>query len=83
MITFADQLMVEHTLGTNRQFTFDAIDKYSRPAARRLCDALWGALQQLRKVSGRRAIVVLTDGRDENNAGTVLEVAILSRRFWN
>jgi VWFA-related protein len=35
-----------------------------------LHDALWDALQQLKKVPGRRAIVVLTDGRDENNAGT-------------
>ena len=69
MITFADQLMVEHTLGTNRQFTFDAIDKYKPAGGTALYDALWGALQQLRTVSGRRAIVVLTDGRDENNAG--------------
>ena len=69
MITFADQLMVEHALGTNRQFTFDAIDKYKPAGGTALYDALWGALQQLRTVSGRRAIVVLTDGRDENNAG--------------
>jgi Ca-activated chloride channel homolog len=69
MITFADQPLVEHTLGTNRQFTFDAIDKYKPAGGTALYDALWGALQQLRKVAGRRAIVVLTDGRDENNAG--------------
>ena len=69
MITFADQPVVEHAMSTNRQLTFDAIDKY-KPLGGAVGDALWDALQQLKRVQGRRAIVVLTDGRDENNPGT-------------
>jgi len=70
LITFADQPVVEHAMSTNRQLTFDAIDKYKPSGGTALYDALWDALQQLKRVSGRRAIVVLTDGRDENNPGT-------------
>jgi VWFA-related protein len=70
MITFADQPVVEHAMSTNRQLTFDAIDKYKPLGGTALYDALWAALQQLKRVPGRRAIVVLTDGRDENNPGT-------------
>jgi Ca-activated chloride channel homolog len=70
MITFADQPVVEHAMSTNRQLTFDAIDKYKPLGGTALYDALWDALQQLKRVAGRRAIVVLTDGRDENNPGT-------------
>ena len=70
MITFSDQPMVEHAMSTNRQLTFDAIDKYKPLGGTALYDALWDALQQLKRVTGRRAIVVLTDGRDENNPGT-------------
>ena len=70
MITFADQPVVEHAMSTNRQLTFDAIDKYKPLGGTALYDALWDALQQLKRVTGRRAIVVLTDGRDENNPGT-------------
>jgi len=70
MITFADQPFVEHAMSTNRQLTFDAIDKYKPLGGTALYDALWDALQQLKRVTGRRAIVVLTDGRDENNPGT-------------
>lgn len=70
MITFADEPFVEHAMSTNRQLTLDAIDKYKPLGGTALYDALWDALQQLKRVAGRRAIVVLTDGRDENNPGT-------------
>jgi Ca-activated chloride channel homolog len=70
MITFADQPFVEHAMSTNRQLSLDAIDKYKPLGGTALYDALWDALQQLKRVTGRRAIVVLTDGRDENNPGT-------------
>jgi len=70
LITFANQPFVEHALGKTRQFTYDAIDKYKPGGGTALYDALWGALHQLKVVPGRRAIVVLTDGRDENAAST-------------
>jgi VWFA-related protein len=70
LITFADQPFVEHALGKTRQFTFDAIDKYKPLGGTALYDALWGGLQQLKVVPGRRAVVVLTDGHDENRTST-------------
>jgi VWFA-related protein len=70
MITFADQPFVEHAMSVNRQLSLDAIDKYKPLGGTALYDALWDGLQQVKRVAGRRAIVVLTDGRDENNPGT-------------
>jgi VWFA-related protein len=70
LITFADQPFVEHAMGKTRQYTFDAIDKYKPLGGTALYDALWGGLQQLKVVQGRRAVVVLTDGRDENRTST-------------
>jgi VWFA-related protein len=86
LITFADQPFVEHALGKTRQYTFDAIDKYKPAGGTALNDALWGGLQQLKVVPGRRAVVVLTDGRDENrnsdgpgSAHTIEDVVQLAR----
>ena len=70
LMTFADVPQFAHQLGTNRQPTLDAIDKYTPDGGTALYDALWTSLQQLKAVNGRRAITVLTDGRDENNPGT-------------
>jgi VWFA-related protein len=47
-----------------------AIDKYVALGGTALYDALWGSFQTLKGTSGRHAVVVLTDGRDENNPGT-------------
>src|SRR5262249_43558495 len=70
LMTFADQAHFAHTLGTDRHRTLDAIDTYAAAGGTALNDALWDAFTQLKDVQGRRAIVVLTDGRDENNPGT-------------
>jgi len=70
LITFADTPMFAHTLATNRQWTLDAIDKYNAIGGTALYDALWNSLMHLKDVPGRHAVVVLTDGRDENNPGT-------------
>jgi VWFA-related protein len=70
LLTFADEPKFAHVLGTNRAITRDAIDKYVTGGGTALYDALWDGLQHLKTVQGRRAIVVLTDGRDENNPGT-------------
>jgi VWFA-related protein len=69
-IMFADQAKFAHGLGTNRQNSLDAIDKYVALGGTALYDALWNSLMTLKGVAGRRAVVVLTDGRDENNPGT-------------
>jgi Ca-activated chloride channel family protein len=70
LITFADRPVFAHTLGKNRQFSFDAIDDYKPYGGTALYDALYNSLMTLKGVQGRRAIVVLTDGRDEDNPGT-------------
>jgi VWFA-related protein len=70
VITFADQPLFGHVLGTNRQLSHDAIHRYSTGGGTSLYDGLWNGLLHLKPVQGRRAIVVLTDGRDENKAGT-------------
>ena len=70
LMTFADQAKLAHALATTRSWTIDAIDKYSALGGTALYDALWGSFQTLKGVAGRHAVVVVTDGRDENNPGT-------------
>jgi VWFA-related protein len=70
LITFADQPLFGHLLGTNRELTLDAIHKYATGGGTALYDGLWNGLLHLKTTSGRRAIVVLTDGRDENRTST-------------
>jgi VWFA-related protein len=70
LITFADEPKFAHTLSTTREWTLTAIDKYVPLGGTALYDALWNSLMHLKDVKGRRAVVVLTDGRDENNPGT-------------
>ncbi len=70
LITFADRVNFGHTLSINRQLTLDAIEQYVANGGTALYDALWTSLIHLKEVPGRHAIVVLTDGKDENNPGT-------------
>ena len=68
--TFADEPRFEHALSADRSLTMAGIDRYEPAGGTALYDALWDSMVQLRKENGRRAIVLLTDGRDENNPGT-------------
>ena len=70
LITFADKPRFEHVLGTNRNWSIDAIGKYVANGGTALYDAVYNSLLHLRDVKGRRSIVLLSDGRDENNPGT-------------
>lgn len=70
LITFADQPHFEHVLSTNRDWSFEAIRNYNANGGTALYDALYNSLMHLKTAKGRRAIVVLSDGRDENNPGT-------------
>jgi VWFA-related protein len=67
---FADQVFFEHDLTKDREAARKAIDGYVANGGTALYDALSDALVRLKRVEGRRAIVILTDGRDENNPGT-------------
>ena len=70
LITFSDKALFAHDLTTVREWSFDAIDKYQALGGTALYDALYNSVMRLKSVKGRRAVVVLTDGRDENNPGT-------------
>jgi VWFA-related protein len=70
LLFFSDGVLVAHDLGTNRQTSLDAINGYRPVGGTALYDALAGAFTALKPVEGRRAVVVMTDGRDENNPGT-------------
>jgi VWFA-related protein len=69
-LLFADQVFFNHDLTKDRDAANKAIDGYLANGGTALYDALSDALARLKRVEGRRAIVVLTDGRDENNPGT-------------
>ena len=70
LVTFADAVRIEHPLSVDRAQSMTAIDTYVASGGTALYDGLWDSLLHLKKESGRRAIVLLTDGRDENNPGT-------------
>ncbi|MEP7306060.1 MAG: VWA domain-containing protein [Acidobacteriota bacterium] len=70
LITFADKVVFGHVLATDRQLTLDGIDQYVANGGTALYDAMWTSLTHLKEVPGRHAIVILTDGRDEDNPGT-------------
>ncbi|HYN08011.1 MAG TPA: VWA domain-containing protein [Vicinamibacterales bacterium] len=70
VMLFSDKTNMIHDLTTIRVWALDAIRGYSVKGGTALYDAVVEALQRLSRVEGRRAVVVLTDGRDENNPGT-------------
>jgi VWFA-related protein len=70
LLFFSDGVLVAHDFTTNRQPSLEAIAGYRPTGGTALYDALGGAFAALKHVEGRRAVVVMTDGRDENNAGT-------------
>jgi Ca-activated chloride channel homolog len=70
LLFFSDGVVLAHDLGTNRQTSIEAIAAYKPVGGTALYDALAGAFATLKPVEGRRAVVVMTDGRDENNPGT-------------
>ena len=67
---FADSPALTQDLTKGREEVKEAIDQYVSRGGTALYDALGLGLERLRHVEGRRALVVLTDGRDENDAGT-------------
>jgi VWFA-related protein len=69
VMLFADKPSLAQDLSTIREFVLRAIDKYQTGGGTALYDALSDSLEKLKKATGRTAIVVLTDGRDEDNPG--------------
>ncbi len=70
VLTFADRPVFAHDLTTTREWSLDAIDDYTPIGGTALYDTVVNSLARLRRVEGRRVLVLLTDGRDEDNPGT-------------
>jgi VWFA-related protein len=70
MMQFADEVAVTQDFSTNRDAALDAVKLYIANGGTALYDALGESMVRLKDIKGRRAVVVLTDGRDENNPGT-------------
>jgi VWFA-related protein len=70
LVLFSDHSTFVHDLSTNRESTYEAISQYKASGGTALYDAVADSLQRLKRVEGRRVVVVMTDGRDEDNPGT-------------
>jgi VWFA-related protein len=70
VMLFADDVTLIHDLTTNRASSSEAIDSYKTGGGTAFYDAVASALDRLGRTEGRRVIVAMTDGRDENNPGT-------------
>ncbi len=70
VLMFADSSQLVVDIGTDRDKAYAAIAAYVPKGGTALYDAIGDSLSRLSKAEGRRAIVVVTDGRDEDNAGT-------------
>ena len=70
LVQFADRAELVADLQTARGNAQAALVSYNPAGGTALYDALQLSMQSLRATEGRRAIVVVTDGRDENAAST-------------
>ncbi len=69
-LLFSDKVRFEHDLTTRRDWSLDAINHYVANGGTALYDAVYDSLSRLKGIEGRRMVIVMTDGRDENNPGT-------------
>ena len=70
LVRFSDRVVLEHEFSERRPDTIAALDRLQASGGTALWDALHDSMLILRQRTGRRAIVLLSDGRDENNPGT-------------
>ena len=66
VLRFSDKAELAHDLTQFRSDALKAIDEYTSQGGTALWDAVHEANGRLRTVEGRRVVVVMTDGRDEN-----------------
>ncbi len=69
LILFSDTSQFAHDLSTERSWSVAAIEGSTARGGTALYDALTDSLVRLKRETGRRVVVVVTDGRDENDAG--------------
>ena len=70
LMLFADKPELAHDLSTNRAFSHEAVKGYRADGGTSLYDAIGDSFLLLSKAEGGRVVVVMTDGRDEDNPGT-------------
>jgi VWFA-related protein len=70
LVQFADTVTLVHDFSTVRQWSLDAITRHTASGGTALFDALHSSMTLLNRQDRRRAVVLVTDGRDENNPGT-------------
>jgi Ca-activated chloride channel family protein len=70
VLQFADSATLVQDLSKDRKHALEAVGDYTANGGTALYDALMMSLDRLRHVDGRRVVVVLTDGVDENDPGT-------------
>jgi len=70
LMLFADRPEIAHDLTTSRTVTTEAIKAYKALGGTALYDALGDSFRLLSREEARRVVVVMTDGRDEDNPGT-------------
>lgn len=70
LVVFADRPVFAQDFSRNHQYFINALKDYKASGGTALYDALSESLVRLKRVEGRRVVVVMTDGRDEDNPGT-------------
>lgn len=70
VILFSDDARLETDLTLSRAVPRLTIGRYTSRGGTALYDAIRVGLDRLKTVEGRRVVVVMTDGRDENGPGT-------------
>lgn len=70
VLLFADSAAFAHGLTTDRQQSIAAVNAYIARGGTALYDGLTDALMRVKQTTGRKVVVLLSDGRDEDNAGT-------------
>jgi VWFA-related protein len=70
VLLFSETSAFAHDLTTERRQSVAAIDSYTAHGGTALYDGLTDALMRLKRADGRKVVVLLSDGRDENNPGT-------------
>lgn len=70
VLLFSETSAFAHDLTVDRRQSVAAIDSYIARGGTALYDGLTDALMRLKRTDGRKVVVLLSDGRDENNPGT-------------
>jgi VWFA-related protein len=70
VLLFSDSSAFAHGLTTDRRQSTAAVNAYIAHGGTALYDGLTDALMSVKTTKGRKVVVLLSDGRDEDNAGT-------------